>query len=146
MIWYTCSCCCVGFFVFKQKTAYEMRISDWSSDVCSSDLETEPDATTADALAEATTSITRTVSASAIICFTVSGSTARRVARERPSAPVLMLTPRIDTARRMGLLCGVHSVLTKAHKIGRRTCRDRVCTYGKISVVAAPQKKKKTKK
>src|SRR3546814_6125138 len=27
------------FFYFKQKTAYEMRISDWSSDVCSSDLE-----------------------------------------------------------------------------------------------------------
>src|SRR3546814_8157390 len=27
-----------GFFLFKQKTAYEMRISDWSSDVCSSDL------------------------------------------------------------------------------------------------------------
>src|SRR3546814_3317255 len=30
------SCC--FFFFFKQKTAYEMRISDWSSDVCSSDL------------------------------------------------------------------------------------------------------------
>src|SRR3546814_1938333 len=29
-------CCCI--FFFKQKTAYEMRISDWSSDVCSSDL------------------------------------------------------------------------------------------------------------
>src|SRR3546814_5837836 len=29
---------CVFFFLFKQKTAYEMRISDWSSDVCSSDL------------------------------------------------------------------------------------------------------------
>src|SRR3546814_4635220 len=28
------------FFLFKQKTAYEMRISDWSSDVCSSDLST----------------------------------------------------------------------------------------------------------
>src|SRR3546814_13483904 len=28
----------VVFFLFKQKTAYEMRISDWSSDVCSSDL------------------------------------------------------------------------------------------------------------
>src|SRR3546814_5068205 len=28
------------FFFFKQKTAYEMRISDWSSDVCSSDLQT----------------------------------------------------------------------------------------------------------
>src|SRR3546814_10056495 len=31
----------VFFFFFKQKTAYEMRISDWSSDVCSSDLKTE---------------------------------------------------------------------------------------------------------
>src|SRR3546814_3668206 len=29
---------CVEIFFFKQKTAYEMRISDWSSDVCSSDL------------------------------------------------------------------------------------------------------------
>src|SRR3546814_11957544 len=29
---------CILFFFFKQKTAYEMRISDWSSDVCSSDL------------------------------------------------------------------------------------------------------------
>src|SRR3546814_1798570 len=29
---------CAIFFFFKQKTAYEMRISDWSSDVCSSDL------------------------------------------------------------------------------------------------------------
>src|SRR3546814_5578025 len=42
----------VCFFFFKQKTAYEMRISDWSSDVCSSDLrrvirsvEREPDGT-----------------------------------------------------------------------------------------------------
>src|SRR3546814_16038609 len=38
--------CCVlvycVFFFFKQKTAYEMRISDWSSDVCSSDLECKP--------------------------------------------------------------------------------------------------------
>src|SRR3546814_4056322 len=38
--------CCSGVlvylvFVFKQKTAYEMRISDWSSDVCSSDLNVE---------------------------------------------------------------------------------------------------------
>src|SRR3546814_7291948 len=31
----------VFFFFFKQKTAYEMRISDWSSDVCSSDLKVE---------------------------------------------------------------------------------------------------------
>src|SRR3546814_10500485 len=32
------SVCILFFFFFKQKTAYEMRISDWSSDVCSSDL------------------------------------------------------------------------------------------------------------
>src|SRR3546814_2504612 len=33
-----CSVCILFFFFFNQKTAYEMRISDWSSDVCSSDL------------------------------------------------------------------------------------------------------------
>src|SRR3546814_13130286 len=33
---------CFCFFFFKQKTAYEMRISDWSSDVCSSDLNCTP--------------------------------------------------------------------------------------------------------
>src|SRR3546814_9240535 len=33
------SCCVFFFFFVKQKTAYEMRISDWSSDVCSSDLQ-----------------------------------------------------------------------------------------------------------
>src|SRR3546814_5531394 len=33
-----CSVFLIYFFFFKQKTAYEMRISDWSSDVCSSDL------------------------------------------------------------------------------------------------------------
>src|SRR3546814_2035396 len=35
----------VFFFFFKQKTAYEMRISDWSSDVCSSDLSSAPKTT-----------------------------------------------------------------------------------------------------
>src|SRR3546814_3144695 len=33
-----CGCCIYFVFFFKQKTAYELRISDWSSDVCSSDL------------------------------------------------------------------------------------------------------------
>src|SRR3546814_2391687 len=33
-----CELLCMFFFFFMQKTAYEMRISDWSSDVCSSDL------------------------------------------------------------------------------------------------------------
>jgi pyruvate kinase len=75
--------------------------------------ETKPDPTTADALAEASESITRTVSATAIICFTASGSTVRRVSRERPVPPVLTLTPRLDTARKLGLLWGVHAVRTK---------------------------------
>src|SRR3546814_1425253 len=42
--------CSVSFFFFKQKTAYEMRISDWSSDVCSSDLAIEAPADAASLL------------------------------------------------------------------------------------------------
>src|SRR3546814_4642843 len=38
MFYLFCFLHCVVFFFFKQKTAYELRISDWSSDVCSSDL------------------------------------------------------------------------------------------------------------
>lgn len=75
--------------------------------------ETKPDATTADALAEAAGSITRTVDARAIVCFTSSGSTVRRVSRERPQTPILALTPKMETARRMGLLWGAHAVRTK---------------------------------
>ena len=54
-----------------------------------------------------------TVTAKAIVCFTSSGSTVRRISRERPQTPILALTPRTGTARRMGLLWGVHAVRTK---------------------------------
>lgn len=74
---------------------------------------TRPDPTTADALAEAAKNIAHTVSATAILCFTSSGSTARRIARERPSVPIMVLTPKIETARRLGLLWGVHAVHTR---------------------------------
>ncbi|MGL4314833.1 MAG: pyruvate kinase [Sphingomonas sp.] len=74
---------------------------------------TRPDPTTADALSEAAKNIAQTVSAAAIICFTVSGSTARRVARERPSVPILVLTPKMETARRLGILWGTHAVHTR---------------------------------
>ena len=74
---------------------------------------TRPDPTTADALSEAAKNIAATVGAAAIICFTTSGSTARRVARERPAVPVLVLTPRLETARRLGLLWGTHNVHTR---------------------------------
>ncbi|WP_242186195.1 pyruvate kinase [Sphingomonas sp. CARO-RG-8B-R24-01] len=71
------------------------------------------DPTTADALAEAAKNIAHTVDAAAIICFTASGSTARRVARERPGVPLMVLTPNIETARRAGLLWGAYAVYTK---------------------------------
>src|SRR3546814_4143725 len=51
--------CCV-FFFFKQKTAYEMRISDWSSDVCSSDLRKQIENDLAARLAEAEAQIAAT--------------------------------------------------------------------------------------
>ena len=75
--------------------------------------ETRPDPPTADALAEAAAGIVRTISAHAITCFTSSGSTARRIARERPTVPLLVLTPKLQTARRMGLLWGAHAVRTR---------------------------------
>ena len=75
--------------------------------------ETRPDATTADALSEAARSISDAVSVAATICFTLSGSTARRLARERPTVPLLVLTPRLVTARRLGILWGAHAVRTK---------------------------------
>jgi pyruvate kinase len=73
----------------------------------------EPDRTTADALAHACATIAQTVPIAGIVTFTGSGSTARRVARERPAAPMLVLTPSNRTARRLSLLWGAHAVVTK---------------------------------
>lgn len=76
-------------------------------------LDTPPDATTADALSHACMTIADTVKIGAVTVFTGSGSTARRVARERPSVPMLVLTPSMRTARRLALLWGAHAVATK---------------------------------
>jgi pyruvate kinase len=65
------------------------------------------------AITAAAAEISRTIGARAIVCFTISGSTARRAARERPNVPVLCLTPSQTTARRMGLVWGVHAVTTR---------------------------------
>lgn len=75
--------------------------------------ETPADGTTADALAEASGRIVDMVETSAIVCFTSSGSTARRISRERPSVPLLVLTASQSTARRLGLLWGAFAVRTK---------------------------------
>jgi pyruvate kinase len=75
--------------------------------------ETPADGTTADALAEASGRIVDTVETSAIVCFTSSGSTARRISRERPAVPLLVLTASQTTARRLGLLWGAFAVRTR---------------------------------
>ena len=75
--------------------------------------EVYPDQTTADALAKACATIADTVTLAGIIVFTGSGSTARRVARERPAVPVLVLTPSLTTARKTALLWGAHPVFTR---------------------------------
>ena len=76
-------------------------------------LDTPPDRTTADALAHSCMTIADTVAIEAITVFTGSGSTARRVVRERPSVPVMVLTPSMVTARRTALLWGAHAVTTR---------------------------------
>jgi pyruvate kinase len=76
-------------------------------------LDTPPEATTADALAHACMTIADTVSITAIAVFTSSGSSARRVTRERPAVPVMVLTPSVGVARRVALLWGAHSVATR---------------------------------
>jgi pyruvate kinase len=67
--------------------------------------------TTADAVAVAAAQIASTLHVNAIATYTTSGSTTLRVARERPSAPILGLTPRDATARRLALVWGVHSAV-----------------------------------
>ncbi|HKT84923.1 MAG TPA: pyruvate kinase [Novosphingobium sp.] len=74
---------------------------------------TPPDATTADALSASCATIADTLPIEGIVIFTGSGSSARRVARERPAAPMLVLTPSPRTARRLALLWGAHAVSTK---------------------------------
>jgi len=76
-------------------------------------LETMPDPTTADALSHACMTIVENMPITAVVVFTGSGSTARRVARERPGVPVLVLTPSIETARRMCLVWGAQAVPTR---------------------------------
>src|SRR3546814_19426090 len=117
----------VFFFFFKQKTAYEMRISDWSSDVCSSDL----------------VNATRTPFYTCFIWIrkpSRSGATRRKRIRDEQCCPHQIrrdvTAPRINT-----VILDIHRQL----KIGRASCRERVCQYVSISVVAVSLKKKKEK-
>ncbi|HXW72844.1 MAG TPA: pyruvate kinase [Methylocella sp.] len=74
-----------------------------------------PEATDADAVAIAVAAryFAETMDFKAIVAWTSSGATALRIARERPQAPVLALTPNRETACRLALVWGVHAVVTK---------------------------------
>jgi pyruvate kinase len=74
--------------------------------------QTPPLATAADAIAAAAHTVADTLKLAAIICYTATGSTALRVARERPGLTVLGLTPVLATARKLAMAWGVHCVLT----------------------------------
>ena len=75
--------------------------------------ETPAEATTADALSESAAQIVRILSAAAMACYTSSGSTARRIARERAPVPTMAMTASHAVARRLGLQWGVHAVHTR---------------------------------
>jgi pyruvate kinase len=87
----------------------------------------EPEATGADAIAAATRQIAETLDLSAIICWTFSGSTGLRVARERPEPPIVAISPNVAAARKLSLAWGVHCVVAEdAHDqddMVERACR-----------------------
>ena len=72
-----------------------------------------PEKTTPDAIMAAVHEVTETIEARAIVCWTKSGITALRAARERSSAPIIAPTPSIETARRLTLIWGTHSIMTE---------------------------------
>jgi len=73
----------------------------------------EPEATGADAIADAARQIAETLDLSAIVCWTASGSTGMRMARERPKPPIIALSPNLGTGRRLSVVWGVHCVVTE---------------------------------
>jgi pyruvate kinase len=104
-----------------------------------------PESTGADAIAGAAHEIANTLNLAVIAAWTESGSTAFRLARERPDATVLALTPNKQTARRLSLSWGVHSVLTKdafdiddmATRAGKVAMREGFANPGDRIIVVA---------
>ncbi|EGP09954.1 pyruvate kinase [Bradyrhizobiaceae bacterium SG-6C] len=105
----------------------------------------EPEATAGDAIADAARQIAETLDLSAIICWTSSGSTALRVARERPKPPVVAITPNVNTGRKLALVWGVHCVIAEdAHdqddmidRAARISFRDGFAKTGQRVIIVA---------
>ena len=72
----------------------------------------EHEHTSPDAISAAARQVASLVGAAAIVSYTTSGATALRAARERPAAPILVLTSNLNTARRLAVLWGAHCVHT----------------------------------
>ena len=75
-----------------------------------------PETTSAGAIAAAARQVADTAGAKAIAAYSHGGSTALRIARQRPTAPILCLTPIVETARRLTLVWGVHPVVIAPHE------------------------------
>src|SRR5947208_1395085 len=73
----------------------------------------EHEHTAPDAISAAACQVAGLVGAAAIVSYTTSGATALRAARERPEAPILVLTSNLGTARRLAVLWGAHCVHTR---------------------------------
>ncbi len=85
-----------------------------------------PEATGADAISAASRQISETLDLAAVICYTASGTTGLRAARERPSTPIIALSPNPATARKLAIVWGLHCVVTDdAHDLDDMV--DRAC-------------------
>jgi pyruvate kinase len=84
-----------------------------------------PERSSADAIVAAARQVAHTIGAEAIATFTMSGSTALRISRERPIAPILGLTPREETARRLCVVWGVYPIVTAdAHSMSEAVAKS----------------------
>lgn len=81
---------------------------EWSTGLAQSHIASE--ANTPDAICCALRRVTEILEPATTIAYTTSGFSALRASRERPSAPIMALTPSLDTARRLTLAWGVHAV------------------------------------
>jgi pyruvate kinase len=73
----------------------------------------EPEATGADAIADAARQIADTLDLATVVCWTSSGATGLRVARERPKPPIVAISPNLSTGRKLSLVWGVHCVVAQ---------------------------------
>jgi pyruvate kinase len=90
--------------------------------VDASHVAASPSSDVADAVCCAVRRTVSLLQAKAIVSYTSSGHTSLRMARERPESPILSLTPNIETARRLTLAWGVHSVhIQEVSSVGEMT-------------------------